>query len=80
MVKKACGDVVIADILEPEGRTLADEIGEHAIFSRLDAREPHDIANYNDTSLTLHSTCSDAPRPAATNKLKRGHSHDQQSE
>src|SRR2546427_9054219 len=29
-------NVVIADILEKEGRTLADELGEHAIFSRLD--------------------------------------------
>jgi 3alpha(or 20beta)-hydroxysteroid dehydrogenase len=26
----------VADILEQEGRTLADELGEHAIFSRLD--------------------------------------------
>jgi 3alpha(or 20beta)-hydroxysteroid dehydrogenase len=29
-------NVVIADILDQEGRTLADELGEHAIFSRLD--------------------------------------------
>ncbi len=29
-------NVVIADILEQEGQTLADELGEHAIFSRLD--------------------------------------------
>jgi len=29
-------NVVIADILEQEGRTLADELGDHAIFSRLD--------------------------------------------
>src|SRR5207247_1727944 len=28
--------VVIADVLEPEGRALADELGDHAIFSRLD--------------------------------------------
>src|SRR6476659_8309460 len=29
-------NVVIADVLEQEGRKLADELGEHAIFSRLD--------------------------------------------
>jgi 3alpha(or 20beta)-hydroxysteroid dehydrogenase len=29
-------NVVIADVLEHEGRTLAEEVGEHAIFSRLD--------------------------------------------
>src|SRR2546427_5370386 len=29
-------NVVIADVLEQEGRAVADEIGEHAIFSRLD--------------------------------------------
>ena len=29
-------NVVIADILEQEGRTLAQELGDHAIFSRLD--------------------------------------------
>ena len=29
-------NVVIADVLEQEGRTLADELGDHAIFSRLD--------------------------------------------
>src|SRR6267154_3975630 len=29
-------NVVIADVLEREGRTLAGELGEHAIFSRLD--------------------------------------------
>jgi len=29
---------VIADVLEQEGRTLADELGDHAIFSRLDVR------------------------------------------
>src|SRR6267378_3538735 len=29
-------NVVIADILDQEGRTLADELGEHAIFSSLD--------------------------------------------
>src|SRR2546423_5371 len=28
-------NVVIADVLEQEGRTLADELGDHAIFSRL---------------------------------------------
>jgi 3alpha(or 20beta)-hydroxysteroid dehydrogenase len=27
---------LVADILDQEGRTLADELGEHAIFSRLD--------------------------------------------
>ena len=29
-------NVVIADVLEEEGRKLADELGDHAIFSRLD--------------------------------------------
>jgi len=29
-------NVVIADVLEHEGRTLADVLGDHAIFSRLD--------------------------------------------
>ena len=29
-------NVVIADVLEQEGRALADELGDHAIFSRLD--------------------------------------------
>src|SRR6195256_2546470 len=29
-------NVVIADVLEQEGRTLAEELGAHAIFSRLD--------------------------------------------
>ena len=29
-------NVVIADVLEQEGRTLAEELGDHAIFSRLD--------------------------------------------
>ena len=29
-------NVVIADVLEQEGRALADELGAHAIFSRLD--------------------------------------------
>src|SRR5258706_4292098 len=29
-------NVVIADVLEQEGRTLADELGDHAIFYRLD--------------------------------------------
>ena len=29
-------NVVIADVLEREGRTLAGELGEHSIFSRLD--------------------------------------------
>ena len=29
-------NVVIADVLEQEGRKLANELGDHAIFSRLD--------------------------------------------
>ena len=29
-------NVAIADVLEQEGRTLADELGDHSIFSRLD--------------------------------------------
>src|SRR5882672_11853572 len=29
-------NVVVADVLEKEGRTLADALGDHAIFSRLD--------------------------------------------
>ena len=37
-------NVVIADILEQEGRTLADELGEHAIFSRLDVTSDRDWA------------------------------------
>src|SRR5713101_6871391 len=37
-------NVVIADVLEQEGRTLADEIGEHAIFSRLDVTNDKDWA------------------------------------
>src|ERR1700694_2852383 len=37
-------NVVIADILEQEGRTLADELGDHAIFSRLDVTSDRDWA------------------------------------
>src|SRR2546425_12690496 len=37
-------NVVIADILELEGRTLADELGDHAIFSRLDVTNDKDWA------------------------------------
>ncbi len=37
-------NVVIADVLEQEGRTLADELGEHAIFSRLDVTSESDWA------------------------------------
>src|SRR6266851_10236403 len=36
--------VVIADVLEQEGRTLADELGEHALFSRLDVTSDRDWA------------------------------------
>src|SRR6266850_782159 len=36
--------VVIADILEQEGRTLAKELGDHAIFSRLDVTNDKDWA------------------------------------
>jgi 3alpha(or 20beta)-hydroxysteroid dehydrogenase len=35
---------VIADLLEQEGRTLADELGDHAIFSRLDVTSDEDWA------------------------------------
>ena len=35
-------NVVIADVLEREGRTLADELGDHAIFSRLDVTSDRD--------------------------------------
>jgi 3alpha(or 20beta)-hydroxysteroid dehydrogenase len=35
-------NVVIADVLEQEGRTLADELGDHAIFSRLDVTSDRD--------------------------------------
>jgi len=35
-------NVVIADVLEQEGRTLADELGDHAIFSRLDVTSDAD--------------------------------------
>jgi 3alpha(or 20beta)-hydroxysteroid dehydrogenase len=37
-------NVVIADILEQEGRTLADELGDHALFSRLDVTSDADWA------------------------------------
>ena len=37
-------NVVIADILEQEGRTLADELGDQAIFSRLDVTSDRDWA------------------------------------
>src|SRR5882724_2960525 len=37
-------NLVIADILEEEGRTLADELGERAIFSRLDVTSDRDWA------------------------------------
>src|SRR5712671_7203859 len=36
--------VVIADLLEKEGRTLADELGDQAIFSRLDVTSDRDWA------------------------------------
>jgi len=35
-------NVVIADVLEKEGRTLADELGKQAIFSRLDVTSDKD--------------------------------------
>jgi 3alpha(or 20beta)-hydroxysteroid dehydrogenase len=35
---------VIADVLEKEGRTLARELGDHAIFSRLDVTSDADWA------------------------------------
>ena len=35
---------MIADVLEQEGRTLADELGDHAIFSRLDVTSDRDWA------------------------------------
>ena len=37
-------NVVIADVLEQEGRALADELGDHAIFSRLDVTSDRDWA------------------------------------
>jgi len=37
-------NVVIADVLEQEGRTLAEELGDHAIFSRLDVTSEEDWA------------------------------------
>jgi 3alpha(or 20beta)-hydroxysteroid dehydrogenase len=37
-------NVVIADILEHEGQTLAQELGDHAIFSRLDVTSDEDWA------------------------------------
>src|SRR5437879_8722666 len=37
-------DVVIADVLEQEGRTVAGELGDHAIFSRLDVTSDKDWA------------------------------------
>ena len=37
-------NVVIADVLEQEGRTLADELGDHPIFSSLDLTSDRDWA------------------------------------
>jgi 3alpha(or 20beta)-hydroxysteroid dehydrogenase len=37
-------NVVIADVLEHEGQTLAEELGDHAIFSRLDVTSEEDWA------------------------------------
>src|SRR5882762_5657203 len=37
-------NVVIADVLEREGRTLADELGDHAVFFRLDVTSEKDWA------------------------------------
>src|SRR5467141_4304056 len=37
-------NIVIADLLEQEGRALADELGDHAIFSRLDVTSDRDWA------------------------------------
>ena len=37
-------NVVIADVLEQEGRTLADELGDQALFSRLDVTSDADWA------------------------------------
>src|SRR5256712_13767554 len=37
-------NVVIADVLEQEGRALAGELGDHAIFSRLDVTSDKDWA------------------------------------
>src|SRR5882672_2491194 len=37
-------NVAIGDVLEQDGRTLADELGEHAIFSRLDVTSDRDWA------------------------------------
>ena len=37
-------NVVIADVLEQEGRKLAEELGDHAIFSRLDVTSDRDWA------------------------------------
>ena len=37
-------NVVIADLLEQEGRTLVKELGDHAIFSRLDVTNDRDWA------------------------------------
>jgi 3alpha(or 20beta)-hydroxysteroid dehydrogenase len=37
-------NVVIADVLEEDGRTLADELGEHAIFLRMDITDEADWA------------------------------------
>ena len=37
-------NVVIADVLEQEGQTLADELGDQAIFSRLDVTSDRDWA------------------------------------
>jgi 3alpha(or 20beta)-hydroxysteroid dehydrogenase len=38
-------NVMTADVLEQEGRALAEEIGDHAIFSRLDVTNEKDWAS-----------------------------------
>src|SRR5882724_48722 len=37
-------NVLIADVLEQEGRKLADELGDQTIFSRLDVTSDRDLA------------------------------------
>ncbi len=52
-------NVVIADLLEQEGRALADELGDHAIYSRLDVtsdRDPAPIRRRSSRAGTLHAS------------------------
>ena len=59
-------NVVIADILEQEGRTLVQELGDQAIFSRLD------VTSEEDRAATL-AAAEDGVRPGLRADQQRGH-------